>query len=441
MKSRLDRVRQQRPLRLLRVVLRWLFWRRQNPYFAVELWEPAVQGSIVGQHSRAHIVVRPRAGVRVGEKVRISTGRASKRMAHLTGCAMMSFSSSVASTWANHPSGGGRNSGTGGKCCGTPIPVYRSAQGAFPQATLKLESLGVTLREIIDAHLTGQQERLAFTPTGKKLPARLGYPTEGRGHEKTIYLAPNIREHIKVAAFPRSMHPEHHADAAQYPRKAAMALNVVDHNLQEVVLMTVRTSNGFEVEETAIALAITSSQSKGDATIITYSQAACRSYARGIISSIAFRLLKQASQLPDVEIVWTLGHESLLSRPLRPAEERQLAASVALPSQARVGALASSRAINIAANSSATQVDISGSDHAAERATMGPWEATRTILLSRKPKTTDKSMAFAIKENKKGREMHPPPRIRTNPARLRWQRHASGEPLPRAAAPRPGGTA
>ncbi|KAH7965409.1 hypothetical protein HPB49_007395 [Dermacentor silvarum] len=94
-----------------------------------------------------------------------------------------------------------------------------------------------------------------------------------------------------------------------------MAVSVVDHNLQEVVSMTVRTANTLEAEETAIDLAIAASQTKEHATITTDSQAAYRSYARGRICSIAARLLKQASQLPDVEIVWTPRHE--LTPPVR----------------------------------------------------------------------------------------------------------------------------
>ncbi|KAH7934038.1 hypothetical protein HPB49_020747 [Dermacentor silvarum] len=71
--------------------------------------------------------------------------------------------------------------------------AHKQALGLPPGiATIKLEALGAhnTVREIVGAHLTSQRERLVLTPTVKKLLARLDYPTQGRGYEKSIYLTP-----------------------------------------------------------------------------------------------------------------------------------------------------------------------------------------------------------------------------------------------------------
>lgn len=73
--------------------------------------------------------------------------------------------------------------------------------------------------------------------------------------------------------------------------------------------MTVRATSTEAAEEVAIVLAATTG--KDFITTLTDSQAACRSYQWGRISTPALTILKNIAELPDMEIVWVPGHESI----------------------------------------------------------------------------------------------------------------------------------
>ncbi|KAG0445704.1 hypothetical protein HPB47_018175 [Ixodes persulcatus] len=65
---------------------------------------------------------------------------------------------------------------------------------------------------------------------------------------------------------------------SNYPGRLAMAVSVIDEDMREVTTATVPTSLPLEAEEAAIALAITSTPAITSLSIITDSQAACRSF-------------------------------------------------------------------------------------------------------------------------------------------------------------------
>lgn len=78
---------------------------------------------------------------------------------------------------------------------------------------------------------------------------------------------------------------------------------------QVTTALTVRTTSTEAAEEAAIALAITTG--KDAITILTDSQAACRSYQRGRISKTALQILKNTAHIPETRLIWIPGHESL----------------------------------------------------------------------------------------------------------------------------------
>lgn len=162
--------------------------------------------------------------------------------------------------------------------------AYKQALGLpISTSTEKLLGLGLhnTIDELIEAHLTAQQQRLATTPTGRHLLRRLGYSVVNSGPSMQD-IPEQIREHIKVSPLPRNMHPQHHegrrtaraetlerkygqqsrvvyTDAADYAREYAMTAVVTD-TARTLTSLTLRRTNTLQAEETAIALAMTQTE-------------------------------------------------------------------------------------------------------------------------------------------------------------------------------------
>ncbi|KAG0411186.1 hypothetical protein HPB47_011690 [Ixodes persulcatus] len=161
---------------------------------------------------------------------------------------------------------------------------------------------------------------------------RLGYAIEDESRSKQR-ITLQLRDKITVASIPRNMHPEHnkerrmarvralrktyerdddrvrYTDAAKYKGKKAHAVSVVNNKGEEIAAASVRTSDTDSAEETAISLAATTG--KELLTVITDSQAACRNYQLGRISRLALETLARIKDPPEIDIVWTPGHETL----------------------------------------------------------------------------------------------------------------------------------
>lgn len=217
--------------------------------------------------------------------------------------------------------------------------AYKRALNLPPTtSTQKLLALGVhnTVEEHVAAHLVSQRERLQLTPTGRQVLERLGYPTQTAGHNHTMTLPHMYRDKIHVRPIPKNMHPDYnqgrreararalqikfqkskdvrYTDAASYPGRPAMVISVIDEDMRERTTATVSTPRPLEAEETAIALAITSALRTKHLTVVSDSQAACRSFSKGRISKIAHQILTKhsPSQLPTTSVIWTPGHSAL----------------------------------------------------------------------------------------------------------------------------------
>lgn len=100
-----------------------------------------------------------------------------------------------------------------------------------------------------------------------------------------------------------------YADASPYPHKSAHAASVTDANGKELTAVTTITKSIETAEEVAIALAATTCENY--TVILTDSQAACRNFLIGRISLPALAILKQIKRLPELQIVWSPGHETL----------------------------------------------------------------------------------------------------------------------------------
>lgn len=188
-------------------------------------------------------------------------------------------------------------------------------------------------REIIEAHLVSQKERLLRTIAGRCVLERLGYSV--RKTSALTKIPTRIQETMHVSPIPRNMHPNFHigrrqaraqalarkyenhpnvlyVDAASTARSTAFVTSVVDNHGTEINASSVSRVSAAEAEELAIALAITTRPHWDCVIVLTDSQTACRNYSRAIISRAAHRILNGAHQLPPyIQIVWTPGHESL----------------------------------------------------------------------------------------------------------------------------------
>lgn len=226
--------------------------------------------------------------------------------------------------------------------------AIKTALGLPPHAsTQRLLQLGVhnTIEEIIEAQRVGQLIRLGTTRTGRHVLSRLGYPAPSSPlPPNPVALAPTIRARLQVAPLPKNMHAEinqgrrraraealarqygHdpqvlYTDAASYSKSAAKVAVVCKLAGDAHTTCSVRTDSSRVAEETAIALAVsyiaTARPADADTddtwTIITDSQAACRAYSSGVLSTQANNILRHCdlSKLPLIRIVWTPGHASL----------------------------------------------------------------------------------------------------------------------------------
>lgn len=212
--------------------------------------------------------------------------------------------------------------------------AYKTALGLPPKtATEKLLQLGIhnTWEEIQEAHRISQLTRLQLTSTGRATLRRLGYSTPQPVDQKTR-IPVSIRQYIRVAPIPRNMHPTYnkarreararaihaqydhlsftrYADASPYPHRSAHAASVTDANGKELTAVTTITTSIETAEEVAIAIAATTCEEY--TATLTDSQSACRNFLIGRISPPALAILKQVKQLPEINIVWSPGHESL----------------------------------------------------------------------------------------------------------------------------------
>lgn len=212
--------------------------------------------------------------------------------------------------------------------------AYKSALGLpLYTSTEKLLKLGVhnTFRELTDAHLAAQRNRLATTPTGREVMRKLRIPYQ-RDREDTIANIPTrLRSHIKVHAIPRNMDPTLNAarrrarakyyqdklggkvnvlytDAAAYSHPLqAMAASVVDGQGRTHTTATLRTTNATIAEEMAIALAL--GHGGKNITILSDSQAAIRRFQAGRISAHALKIIAHNTELQEAELIWIPGHD------------------------------------------------------------------------------------------------------------------------------------
>lgn len=185
-----------------------------------------------------------------------------------------------------------------------------------------------SLTELTEAHRSAQLERLSSTLTGRNILARIHLSPPG--HCSTQHtLPPAIHRVLKVHPLPKNMHPEHHVDrrkaraealhkhygfqpetvyvdAASYPSRPAFALSAVSNSLQLVAAGTTFASTSLEAEEAAVALAIATTRAT---TIFSDSKSAVRNFARGRISTPAFRFLASLSP-PEhpIQLIWVPAH-------------------------------------------------------------------------------------------------------------------------------------
>ncbi|XP_049526509.1 uncharacterized protein LOC125946696 [Dermacentor silvarum] len=159
--------------------------------------------------------------------------------------------------------------------------AYKQALGLPPgTATFRLEETGVynNAREIIEAHLVSQKERLLRTIARRCVLERLGYSV--RKTSALTKIPTRIQETMYVSPIPRNMHPNFHIgrrqaraqalarkygnhpnvlyiDAASTARSTAFVTSVVDNHGTEINASSVSRVSAAEAEELAIALAIT----------------------------------------------------------------------------------------------------------------------------------------------------------------------------------------
>ncbi|KAG0414877.1 hypothetical protein HPB47_007954 [Ixodes persulcatus] len=192
--------------------------------------------------------------------------------------------------------------------------------------------------ELASAHLASQRERLAETRTGRAVLGSLRIPVP-HTMEKTEKLPKEIRAQLSFSPIPKNMHSEInkgrrearakaiknmaekapivlYTDAAIYPDKKAATVAVVDKELREVNIASIRATEAAEAEEVAIALAIIEANAKNEENeqiIITDSQTAIKRLRAGLASQLSIRLLQKhpTSTRNKIRIVWTPGHESV----------------------------------------------------------------------------------------------------------------------------------
>lgn len=96
--------------------------------------------------------------------------------------------------------------------------AYKEALGLpLHTANSKLEALGVHNKvwETTDAHLVSQLERLRQMLIGCTVLSQLGYQIADDNRPRPETVPQDIRKVIRVAPFPRNIHPEHQAQRRQ----------------------------------------------------------------------------------------------------------------------------------------------------------------------------------------------------------------------------------
>lgn len=228
------------------------------------------------------------------------------------------------------------------------LPVYTSTE--------RLLQLGLhnTLTELMEAHINNQLQRLQLTPTGRHLLHKLGRHVE-QTPDSPQRIPTAQRANIRVLPIPRHMHPTYnigrrqhrtrlllrkygsdstalYTDATPYPRQRAHVAAVVRSDATTLVASSLQTASTSTAEEAAIALAIAHATTP-TVTVLTDSQAACRRYAQGRVSTLALHILSQRRTLPLTRIVWTPSHTSLPGNEVAHATARDLLTR-ALPDEA-----------------------------------------------------------------------------------------------------------
>ncbi|KAL1427428.1 hypothetical protein MTO96_017480 [Rhipicephalus appendiculatus] len=191
--------------------------------------------------------------------------------------------------------------------------------------------------------------RLMLTSTGKYTLQTLGMRDACREINSTESIPKDIRKINEISPIPRNGHPKIHkagrkarseahernftgrtdvlyVDATTYRDHSGAVGSVVDHQLREVNSASIKSNNILVAEEAAIALAITHQSNESTAEIVTDSQAACRQYSSGRISTAAIRILKARKiTFSSCSITWTPGHETVTGNQRADANARAYA--------------------------------------------------------------------------------------------------------------------
>lgn len=209
--------------------------------------------------------------------------------------------------------------------------AYKAALGLPRNAsTVRLLSLGVhnTLEELIEAHLTSQEQRLRQTETGLCILRSLGMRSGDPSSQMTLPV--EMREIIRVKPLPKNMQAGRHEgrrraraktlskkyqgdDSAVYVDAAEYNLTTGQHafavsavSISRRVAATVITGRVEEAEEAAIALGIVQ---KSTNTILSDSKTALRNFSRGRISTTAYKILStMPNDRKEVDLVWVPAH-------------------------------------------------------------------------------------------------------------------------------------
>ncbi|XP_040073436.1 uncharacterized protein LOC115325597 [Ixodes scapularis] len=218
----------------------------------------------------------------------------------------------------------------------------------------KLLALGVlnTYQELKEAHLVNQYTRLSQTVSGRRLLDRLHIQHECIP-EETCRLPEVWRHKLWVSPLPRNMGTQthegrrearvralehqygskqgvYHVDVAG-PSPTGFYTAAVVHQGRRVDGLSYSAFNSAQAEEVAIALAASAPKSK---IIITDSRRACEHYLAGVVSPLAYRILKRAVMDSDPSpkrIVWTPGHQGLRGNKAADAAARALSHRIPHP--------------------------------------------------------------------------------------------------------------
>lgn len=217
------------------------------------------------------------------------------------------------------------------------LPIYTS--------TKRLYDMGMhnTLDELVEAHLSSQRLRLSNTEHGRRILQKIGWKIEPTPTNMPI--TDEWRDKIMTRPLPRNMTPGEDeerrkeraraletrledsphvlytdASTVQGSDKAATAVTT-KHNL--VNAASIRTKQIDIAEEAAIAMALLHT---GVRTVVTDSKKAYSNYRRGVISSLAARILRSRKPPENaVELIWAPSHSSLVGNTVADYHAREMA--------------------------------------------------------------------------------------------------------------------